>query len=273
MSSVTRDDLIPRFVVSNRAVIFAEAVVLFLLIWQGSARFFELTDVISSPVIVGTGLYELLLSGEWVPHFVASMLRIIYAFTATFIVGFVVGILVAVSDFWEEALRPYILIGLAIPGLFATIFSAMAFGISDLTPVVATILLTFPFVADMVRGGVEDVDSDLLTMAGAFNVTRPRVYRRILFPSILPEVFSGIRFSFSVAWKITVLVEVIISEVGIGFRLAWFMARFDIDGVLIWVSLFLITMVFIEYGVFRQVERYVFAYREDVKSSMRAAGQ
>jgi NitT/TauT family transport system permease protein len=94
------------------------------------------------------------------------------------------------------------------------------------------------------------------------------VYRRVLFQSILPEVFSAIRFTFSVAWKVTILAEVVISNVGIGFLIRENLNRFSMVGVLQYVVLFVVVMMLIEYGIFRKTEEYLFDWRQDVKSSM-----
>ena len=268
MSTSQLRGTVERALVGNRRVVFVESVLLLVLVWEVSARVFGITDLIASPLLVGAAMYELFQTNEWVMHFVASMKRIVYGFVAALVVGVIGGIVLGVSSFWGQVLRYYVLVGMAVPGLFVVIFTAMAFGISDTTPLVATAVITAPFVVDMIQSGVENVDSDLLNMSSAFGVSRTRVYRRVLFSSILPEVFSSIRFTFSVAWKVTILAEVVISNVGIGFLIRENLGLFSMVGVLQYVVLFVVVMMIIEYGVFRKTEEYLFDWREDVKSSM-----
>lgn len=250
----------------NKSVLFVLSLLLFVATWGIVSHVFNLADQISSPDAVGAALYFLLLSGDWIPHVTATLRRIFLAFFATVFLGIIFGVLTAVSDFWEEALRPYIVIGLMLPAIFATVFAAMAFGISDLSPITATILIVTPFIAESVQSGVSNIDRDLIEMAGSFGIGRRRFYRRILIPSILPEIFSGVRFAFSVAWKITVLTEVVMSEVGIGFMLNYHLRFLNLVGVLKYVALFVIIMMMFEYILFRPVESYVFDWREDVSS-------
>lgn len=268
MSTSQLPGAVERVFLGDRRIIFAESIVLLLLVWELSARVFGITDLIASPLLVGTAMYEMLLTGEWVEHFVASMRRILFGFSAALVVGIIGGVILGVSSFWGKVLRYYVLVGMAVPGLFVVIFTAMAFGISDTTPMLATAVITAPFVVDMIQSGVENVDSDLLDMSSAFGVSRGRVYKRVLFSSILPEVFSAIRFTFSVAWKVTILAEVVISNIGIGFLIRDNMSRFSMVGVLQYVVLFVIVMMLVEYGIFRKTEDYLFSWREDVKSSM-----
>lgn len=268
MSTTQFRGAVRRALLGNRRVIFVESVLALIVIWELSARVFGITDLIASPFLVGVAMYELLLAGEWVVDFRASMTRILLGFTAALVTGVVGGVFLGVSDFWGRVLRYYVLVGMAVPGLFVVIFAAMAFGISDTTPTIATAVITAPFVVDMIQSGVENVDSDLLDMSSAFGVSQGRVYRRVLFQSILPEIFSAIRFTFSVAWKVTILAEVVISNVGIGFLIRDSLSRFSMIGVLQYIVLFVVVMMVIEYGVFRKTEEYLFDWREDVKSSM-----
>ena len=257
----------------DRMVVFVEAIVLFVVVWELIARVFDLTVILSSPFLVAVAVYEVLLSGDWVRHFVASMRRILLGFVASVVAGIAFGVLLGVSDFWREALRPYVLLGMAMPGLIIIIFAAMAFGTADTTPMLAVAIISAPFLADMIQSGVENIDSELLNMSGSFGVSRRRVYRRVLFPSILPEVFAALRFAFSVAWKVIVLAEVVVSNVGIGFLIVENMNRLSMTGVLKYLVLFVVVMLVIEYGVFAQAEKWLFDWREDVKASVEAGAQ
>lgn len=268
MSTTQLRGAVKRALMGNRRVVFVESVLALILLWELSARVFGITDLIASPLLVGLSMYELLLAGEWVIHFQASMQRILLGFVAALVTGVIGGIILGVSNFWGRVLRYYVLVGMAVPGLFVVIFAAMAFGISDTTPTIATAIITAPFVVDMIQTGVENVESDLLDMSRAFEVSQGRVYRRVLFQSILPEVFAAIRFTFSVAWKVTILAEVVISNIGIGFLIRDSLGRFSMVGVLQYVVLFVVVMMVIEYGVFRKTEEYLFDWRQDVKSSM-----
>lgn len=264
MSYEPRTNPVWTAMLSSRILIFFESIITFLAVWWFTASVLGYVDVVSSPILVAEGTYELLLSGEWVNHFYVTFRRILYAFVVTIVVGVALGILLGISDFWKHALRPYVVIGLALPSLFAAIFSAMWFGVSDNTPMVATVVLVVPFIADMVQGSVEDMDADLIEMSGAFDVARPRVIRRVLIHSIMPEVMASIRFAFSVAWKVTTLAEVIIANVGIGYVIRLELNRLSVTGILTWVILFTAVIVFVEYGILRQIEKRVFDWREDI---------
>ena len=56
-------------------------------------------------------------------------------------------------------------------------------------------------------------------MARAFQVSTWERNRHIVIPHLAPFLFTGLRFGFSIAWKVTVLTEVFSSSSGIGFQM------------------------------------------------------
>ena len=56
-------------------------------------------------------------------------------------------------------------------------------------------------------------------MAKAFGIGVVRRNREIVIPHLAPYIFTGVRFGFSIAWKVTVLTEVFSSSSGIGFEM------------------------------------------------------
>lgn len=239
------------------------SVVTLVLVWAGLARGFGLADTISSPALVAAATADLLASMEWVPHVLDTFRRTVFGFVATLAVGTALGVLVGASRFWERALGGYVTIGLALPSLFAAVFAAMWFGISDLTPMVAGAAISFPFVAQGVADGVKDVDRDLVEMSTAFEVGRWRMLRRVVVRSVLPEWFSGARYAFAICWKITTLAELVAAGSGIGFMIEFEMRRLSITGVFSWTLLFVAILLVLEYGVFQRLERRAFAYRTE----------
>jgi ABC-type nitrate/sulfonate/bicarbonate transport system permease component len=246
MSILTRrrrrgTDRLPDWVVADPRVVFVESIVVLAVVWWVVATAFDATEVISSPALVGLELSALLASGEWVPHMVDTTRRVVYGFVLTVLVGTVIGVGMGWSDTWKRALQDYIAVGLALPSLFSAIFAAMWFGVSDVTPMVAAALISFPFLTQNVYEGVQGVDRQ----------------------SILPEWFGGVRYAFALCWKITALAELVAAESGIGYMIETQLNLFSLSGVLAWTALFTALMLVVEYGVLQPVENRMFGWRED----------
>jgi ABC-type nitrate/sulfonate/bicarbonate transport system permease component len=267
MSTPTRDRRIARVsdaLQTNSKVIFGESLVLFALVWAGVAHGFGMTDTISSPELVGASMYGLVVSGEWVMHVADTMRRVLFGFVVSLVFGTALGLLMGWSKFWEHAFQDYITVGMAFPSLFAAVFAAMWFGVSDVTPIVAGAFISFPYMARNVFEGVKNVDQDLLSMSSSFDVSRARVVKRVVVQAIMPEWFAGARYAFAITWKIVTLAELVAAESGIGFMIEQEMQFLAITGVLTWTIFFTTIILIVEYGVFQQIEKRVFDWRDDV---------
>lgn len=254
---------IPDPLLENQKIVFLESMAALVFVWYVIAHGLGLAQDISSPELVAAAMYELLQSGDYVPHLVATMRRILYAFTVATLVGTVFGIAMGMSDFWEGFLRDTVVVALAMPSLFAAVFAAMWFGISDATPTVAGMIIGFPFMAQDVYEGVNNIDRGLVDMSESFDVSRPRMIRRVVVGAILPHWFAGARYTFAICWKLTVLAEVVASEVGMGFVITREMQTLSLVGTFKYVFLFTGVIVFVEYGVLQPIERRLFEWREE----------
>ena len=65
--------------------------------------------------------------------------------------------------------------------------------------------------------GVQRVPQDYLNVARVLNLSEWKVITRILFPSVLPYMLTGVRLSVGTAWLVIVAAEMLTGGVGIGF--------------------------------------------------------
>lgn len=253
---------VPDVLLTNNKVVFLESLVVLVVVWSVLTRGLGITNTVPTPTMVAVETVELLLSGDWIEHMQATLRRVLYGFVITVVVGTVLGMLMGLSEFWEDALADYVTISLALPSLFAAVFAAMWFGVSDVTPMIASLLIAFPYIAQNVYEATENIDQSLFEMSASFDVSRRRVLRRVVFSSILPAWFGGVRYSFTIAWKITTLAELVAAQNGIGYVIGIQMRTLSMVGILAWTILFTAVMLVVEYGVFQQAEKRVFSWRQ-----------
>ena len=65
--------------------------------------------------------------------------------------------------------------------------------------------------------GVRYIPQDYLNVARVLNLPEWTVFRKILFPAVLPYMITGVRLSIGVAWLVIVAAEMLTGGVGIGF--------------------------------------------------------
>jgi NitT/TauT family transport system permease protein len=258
---------IKRTLTTNQYVIFLESIGSIVLLWAILSYVFGYEATVSTPGAVGIATYELFVSLEWVSIVYTTLRRIFWGFLIAVTGGTVLGVLMGVSGFWDRTFQDFVTVGLAFPSLFIAVFAAMWFGPGDTAPIVTAAIAPMPFVAQNVYQGVENIDRNLVEMAEAFDVSEKRVTRRIVFQSIMPEWFTGVRYGFAGAWKVVTLAEAVAAGSGVGFMIRRELSLLSLPGVFKWTVLFGIIIMIIEYGLFQQTEKVVFDWREETTTT------
>jgi len=65
--------------------------------------------------------------------------------------------------------------------------------------------------------GVQRVPQDYMNVARVLNLSEWKIFTRILFPSVLPHMLTGVRLAIGTAWLVIVAAEMLTGGVGIGF--------------------------------------------------------
>jgi NitT/TauT family transport system permease protein len=98
-------------------------------------------------------------------------------------------------------------------------------------------------------------------MAGAYKVSRVKVVRWVILPSLLPFIFAAIRTGFAISWKVCTLVEVFGAVNGAGFMIRSSFLNFSTAGIIAWSLIFAGLMLAIEYGILLPLERHFSRWR------------
>jgi nitrate/nitrite transport system permease protein len=65
--------------------------------------------------------------------------------------------------------------------------------------------------------GVRNVPTDYLNVAKVLNLSEWEIAKKILFPSSLPHILTGVKLAVGTAWLVIVAAEMLTGGVGIGF--------------------------------------------------------
>jgi NitT/TauT family transport system permease protein len=239
--------------------------VFFLGIWELASGWLMSERLLPGPSTVFRTFGELWASGEVPGAFAVTLTRIGIGFAIAFVVGALVGILMQnrwLAGFFRDAVT----IGVTTPGLIWALITAIIFGNRPAGPLLAIVLTTFAIISVNVSEGIKSLPKDLIDMSRSFGVGVLRRNRHIVVPHLAPFLFTGVRFGFSLAWKVTVLTEVFASSSGIGFEMRTATQLFRLDEFLTWILAFYVLALFLEKVVLEAIERRFFAWRQELKS-------
>ena len=65
--------------------------------------------------------------------------------------------------------------------------------------------------------GVQRVPADYMNVARVLNLSEWKIVSKILFPSVLPCMLTGVRLSVGTAWLVIVAAEMLVGGTGIGY--------------------------------------------------------
>ena len=239
--------------------------VFFLGLWELASGTLMDERLLPGPSTVFETFGELWGSGDVPGAFATTLIRIGIGFSIAFVVGVAVGVLMQ-NRFLNGFFRDAVTIGVTTPGLIWALITAIIFGNRTAGPIIAIVLTTFAIITVNVAEGIKSLPKDLNDMAKSFDVGVVKRNRHIVIPHLAPFIFTGVRFGFSIAWKVTVLTEVFSASQGIGFEMRTATQLFRLDEFLTWILAFFVLALFLDKVVLETMERRFFSWRGELKS-------
>lgn len=107
--------------------------------------------------------------------------------------------------------------------------------------------------------GVKQVPQDYLNVARVLNLSEWKVFKSILFPSVLPYLLTGIRLSIGTAWLVIVAAEMLTGGTGIGFWLWDEWNNLNVANILIGIFVIGIVGLLLDAGLLALGRRYSYS--------------
>lgn len=230
--------------------------------WYALASVFP-NELMPYPIETVAFTWELVRTGVAIPHLVATLQRTFWGFLGAMVVGTGIGVLMGTNEYLRRFTFPYVTFGLALPAVVWAAITTLIFGFSELSPITATILVTFPFIALNVWKGAESIDAELIEMSHSFGISNRRLLTRVIVPNAAPQLFSSVRFGLAISWKIVTIAETFAASNGIGYKLVQAYDGYQFELAWAWALVFMAVILVIEYGVMRPLERKTFEYRPE----------
>ena len=111
--------------------------------------------------------------------------------------------------------------------------------------------------------GVQRVPSDYMNVAKVLNLSEWKIVTKILFPSVLPYMLTGVRLAVGTAWLVIVAAEMLTGGVGIGFWVWDEWNNLNVKNIIIAIFVIGIVGMLLEYALIKIATAFSF---EEVKS-------
>lgn len=148
----------------------------------------------------------------------ASLKRVAIGYTAAAIVGISVGVMVGISPMLNKALDPIFQFLRTVPPLAWVPISLAALQQNEPAALfVIFITAVWPILINTTVG-VQQIPQDYINVRRVLQLSNQKFFFKILLPSALPYIFTGLRIAIGLAWLAIIAAEIVMSGiVGIGF--------------------------------------------------------
>ncbi len=148
----------------------------------------------------------------------ASLQRVLIGYSLAAIVGIGLGIVVGLNAFLNKALDPLFQFLRTVPPL-AWVPIALAALQQNQPAALFVIFITavWPILINTTVG-VQQIPQDYINVRRVLQLKPAKFFLKILIPSALPYIFTGLRIAIGLAWLAIIAAEIVMSGiVGIGF--------------------------------------------------------
>lgn len=242
----------------SRERAIAEGVVALLIItwYWGSLNLPEF--VLPSPVKVFKLAVKLFIdfNPNWAVHTYASLLRVL----VSTLLALVIGGLIALVPMYVRRLDMLVADRVipffnAFPSLGWALLAVLWFGVSNRSVIFVETAILLPFCMISMYEGMKSLDNEVLEMSKSFTRKRLRVLKKIILPLLFPFIFSALRVSYGVAWKVSLISELFGADTGLGYLMN--RARQEFDTPLMFATIVdIIIMVYV-------IDKFLFSRLEE----------
>jgi NitT/TauT family transport system permease protein len=198
----------------RNAILVAALIVCWqLLFW------FAGSTALTSPLETMRFLAGLLGSASFYPHLLETAKAFAAALGVAVAVGFFVGFTLGLHRFSSEVAEPVLVALYSIPKITLYPIVLLAFGIGLPAKIAFGAIHGIVPIAIFTMGAVRNLNPIYVKTARVLRLSPAATIRLILFPSALPEIFTGVRIGFSLTLIGTLLGEMFASQRGLGYLL------------------------------------------------------
>lgn len=175
------------------------------------------TKVFPSPAAVVLGFAELQQKGVLASYLADSLIRVGIGYGLAVVLGVPLGLLMGWYAWVSELLNMLLQMLRPISPIAWIPIAIVFFGVTNAAPIFLVFLAAFFPVVVSTTTGVKAVPPIYMRAGANFGLTTNELLRKIVFPSALPQILTGLRISLGVAWLVLVAAEMVAVDSGLGY--------------------------------------------------------
>lgn len=202
-----------------------------LAFWEFASGRLIQAYLISAPSKIAVTFWEWVSDGRLFYHSAITAFEAFAGFLLGAAAGMAAGILLGRAEKLADLLNPFIVAFYSIPKVALAPLFIIWFGIGIEMKILLTATIVFFLVFLNTFTGVRGVSPELVSILRLMGANEKHVLRKVIFPSAIVWVFTGLRLSVPYAMIGAIVGEMIAANRGLGYLLSHSSAQFNTAGV------------------------------------------
>lgn len=195
--------------------------------------------------------------------FVSTMYALLVGLVLGTVAGVLLGLVVGMLPRVDLGASPYMWGLFSTPDIALVPIVILWFGFGDTTRIGMVFLAVTIPLALSCKDGVRTIDGSLLRAAVSFCANRRDVFTKVVVPSTIPSIATGIRNGISRGFVGVLVVEMTVGTSGLGREVMYAMRQFNTARMFAFV-LVLVVIAVVLIGLSKRLEAYASRWREEV---------
>lgn len=186
-----------------------------------------LAIVLNSPALPTPGrafltFFEQIPAGLW-KHFLISSWRVLASIFISLFAGVPLGLWLGTEEKFNRFFAPLVYLTYPIPKIVFLPVVMILLGLGDLSKIFLITLVVFFQILVTTRDAARNVSQAMILSVVSLGAGKLDVYRHVIWPAIIPDVFTALRIGSGTAIAVLFFAESIASSEGLGYYLmdAW----------------------------------------------------
>ena len=189
----------------------------FLVLWQIADMYIFNPRLVPSPATTAMSAWRMLQTGDLEANVAVSLLRILVGYTSGCVLGIILGGLIGRVALIRELADPLLEMIRPISPVAIVPLAMLWFGIGETSKYFVIGYATIIIVLLNTAAGVSRTPRTRIRAALSLGATSFQVFLRVVLPSAIPYVLTGMRVALGFAFMGVVAAELIGAHRGIGF--------------------------------------------------------
>jgi NitT/TauT family transport system permease protein len=199
----------------------------FIVFWEIGARLYNDPEFIATASETAVGLIHLLQNPNIWNALGYMVTALVAGFVLALLAGASFGMLIGLNRTLYLTFFPIIVLLYAIPQVTLLPLFVLTFGVGMEVKIIYGLTHGFFPIIVCVIAGTQNINPVLLASARSMGATKSQIYRRIVFPFIIPSLFTGMRLSMSAVLIGVILAELYASQRGVGYYTRHYSETFE----------------------------------------------